>query len=293
MDWFTKKEKPVDVSEPTPTKPVSAAAPTTPSTPPKASPSKSAATVIDKKELDELHKILSDSTQLNELVASGLKNGTLEDTSNLESLSDLSARLLSRNRCRSATAKFGTSLLADKHTEPINLAAGAMLPSYFRHEQTPPHEEEGGQTDLWVSKIFMHEMAAPPQPGTVLCARFSLSASIPAGQNDEPLYDLSIKVMQVRGRTEHKYAFHFEMVDVSAASAGDWTLDDSQRAKLTELQECLGLKSGRWTPIGMLGVLLAAGGCAQLDENPCFSVVLRACKDAHREELLAQSGSLF
>ena len=101
------------------------------------------------------------------------------------------------------------------------------------------------------------------------------------------------KVSFEKSRTEHKYAFHFEMVDVSAASAGDWTLDDSQRAKLTELQECLGLKGGRWTPIGMLGVLLAAGGCAQLDENPCFSVVLRACKDAHREELLAQSGSLF
>ena len=291
-----KKEtvKPVDVSEPTPAKPAAApvASATTPSTPPKvASPSKSA-TVIDKKEMDELQKILSDSTELNELVASGLKNGTLEETARLESLSELSARLLSRNRCRLATAKFGSSLLADKHTEQINLAAGAMLPSYFRHEQTPPHEEEGGQTDLWVSKIFMHELAAPPQAGTVLCARFSLSASIPAGQNDEPLYDLSIKVMQVKGR-EHKYAFHFEFVDVDPAAAGDWILDDGQKAKLTELGEYLGLTGARWTPIGVFGVLLAAAGCAQLDENPCFSVLLRACKDGHREELLAQSGNLF
>ena len=54
----------------------------------------------------------------------------------------------------------------------------------------------------------------------------------------------------------------------------------------------LGLKS-RFTPAGVLGMLLAGIGEQHLDNNECFARVLRAAKEAHREELLASAGSTF
>ena len=40
-------------------------------------------------------------------------------------------------------------------------------------------------------------------------------------------------------------------------------------------------------------MLLSAAGCAALDEQPCFTEVVRASREAHREELLASAGNLF
>jgi hypothetical protein len=252
-----------------------------------------AAAAVNSKEMDELTTILGDSAALAEVASSGISKGTLEDTATLEVLAELSSRLLCRNRCRESASKFASAIAGSKDADKVLTATSAFLPSYFRHTQTSGGEEEGGQTDLWVSKVFLRELPKPPTPGTVLCVRFSLSARVEAGDGDgDPLYDLSLKVMQVAG-PEHKFAFSFGMADVPASRAAEWTLDEAQRGRLAELQGHLDLASARWTPIGLLGVLLSAAGCAQLDANPCFSEALRACKEAHREELLAKSGSLF
>lgn len=266
-----------------------------PSKSPASSPQKvSSAASVNSKEMEELAKILGDSAALAEVASSGISKGTLEDTTTLEALSELSSRLLCRNRCRQSASKLASFITGGKDADKVAAATNAFLPSYFRHTQTSGGEEEGGQTDLWVSKVFLHELPTPPTPGTVLCVRFSLSARVEAGDDGDgdSLYDLSLKVMQVAG-PEHKYAFSFGMTDLPASRAAEWTLDEAQRKKLAELQGHLDLVSARWTPIGLLGVLLAAAGCAQLDANPCFVEALRACKEAHREELLAKSGSLF
>ena len=73
----------------------------------------------------------------------------------------------------------------------------------------------------------------------------------------------------------------------------DASLDEAQRDKLGIRTAMLGLPSGRWTPAGVLGLLLAACGCAQLDEHPCFAEMLKACRTAHRDELLERGGSRF
>lgn len=282
-----------DVSDPAaaPNPPKSTAA----SSPNRAPPTATTASQVSSKEMEELTTILRDSVLLAEHASSGIANGTLEDTATLEALSELSSRLLCRNRSRQSAIKFGSAITGGKDNEKVAAAAKPFVPSYFRHTQTSGGEEEGGQTDLWVSKVFLHDLPQPPTPGTVLCARFSLSArDAPAGGEGEgeSLYDLSFKVMQVAG-PEHKYALSFGMNDVLAVQGADWTLDEGQRAKLAELQGFMGLASGRWTPVGLLGMLLSAAGCAQLDANPCFVEVIRACREAHREELLAASGSLF
>ena len=252
-----------------------------------------AAAAVNSKEMDELTTILGDSAALAEVAGSGISKGTLEDTATLEALSELSSRLLCRNRSRQSASKLASAITGGKDADKVAAAANAFLPSYFRHTQASGGEDEGGQTDLWVSKVFLRELPKPPTAGMVLCVRFSLSARLEAGDGDgDPLYDLSLKVMQVAG-PEHKYAFSFQMVDVPARESGLWTLDEAQRGKLAELQSHLDLASARWTPVGLLGVLLSAAGCAQLDGNPCFVEALRACKEAHREELLAKSGSLF
>ena len=77
------------------------------------------------------------------------------------------------------------------------------------------------------------------------------------------------------------------------AEAADWTLDEAQRDKLTVLAGLLGLSPTRWTPAGILGLLLSGCACAQLDGHACFAEMVKACKSAHREELLARAGSLF
>ena len=55
----------------------------------------------------------------------------------------------------------------------------------------------------------------------------------------------------------------------------------------------LGLNASRWTPVGVLGLLLSGCGCEKLDEHAYFSEVLRSSRAAQREELLANSGSQF
>ena len=145
-------------------------------------------------------------------------------------------------------------------------------------------------TDRWPSALAQ---VAPP--GTTLCARFSLQETTVVG-SDEPLHDVSLRVVQiapmVQGSTP-KLSFAFSLADVPAGQAGEWTLDKAQRDKLGILTAMLGLPSGRWTPAGVLGLLLAACGCAQLDEHPCFAEMLKACRTAHRDELLERGGSRF
>ena len=187
-------------------------------------------------------------------------------------------------------------LPAGRHPDQGAAASKVLVPSYFRHTQSSGGEEDGGQTDLWVSKVFLHGLPNAPQPGMALCARFSLSAradlSFTTGAEDA-LYDCSLKIMQVVGPADHKFTFSFALADLPASQATDWVLDEGQRSRLHELQGRLGLASGRWTSIGLLGATLAACGCEQLGGNPFFDGLVRACKEAHRQELLAQSGSLF
>jgi len=40
----------------------------------------------------------------------------------------------------------------------------------------------------------------------------------------------------------------------------------------------------------MLGVLLAGVCCGQMEVNECMALLLRAAREAHREELLASAG---
>ena len=52
-------------------------------------------------------------------------------------------------------------------------------------------------------------------------------------------------------------------------------------------QTALGLTSPRWTPLAVLGLLLAACGCArELNDVPFFGEVLRSLRSAHRDEIL-------
>ena len=297
MDWFGAKKQPA-----TPDKKAPAAAPTPaaeaakeqPSSPPKAAAGVTQAGIANR-EADELASILSDSKTLRDLAANALQADTLESTETLEQLSELSQRLLCRNRSRMAAAKFGHALLnsggGSTADASVEAAAQTFMPAYFRHTTEGSSEEEGGQTDLWVAKVFLHALPAAPE-GTTLCARFSLSRV--DGGEEEPLYDLTLKLMQIApfdaGAT--KYSLSFALADVTSAAAAEWLLDESQRSKLSVLQGLLGLK-GRFTPAGVLGIVFAGCGCGQLEENACFGEVLRAAKEAHREELLAASGSLF
>lgn len=240
----------------------------------------------------ELNNICGDGSKLAALMAKGLEAGTIEETETLTQLSELSSRLLCRNRSREAARLFARTLLGDKDPmDPaVDAAAKVFLPSYFRH--TSSGEEDASQ--MWVCKLFLHEL--PAAPGSTLCARFSLTEHAdPAADPDadeEPQYDLSLTVMQVAPYKvgTARFALTFALADKRAAEAGEFALDDAQRARIGELQQMLGLTSSRWTPVGVLGVLLAAVGCAQMETNPCFTELLRAAREAHREELLASAG---
>jgi hypothetical protein len=247
---------------------------------------------VASRELDELATIKSDPKALAALVS----EGALESTATLETLSELSSRLLCRNRAREAFVKYGAALYGggDKKAEetPVDAAARTLLPSYFRH--TALSGDEGGTTDLYVSKVFLQGLPAAPE-GTALCARFSLSARVNgAGDDEPPLHDLSLKVMQIApfDAGTSKFSFSFVLTDVTSAAAAEFTLDDSQRQRLAVLQQMLGLKA-RFTPVGIFGLLLCGAGCAALDDNDCFTALVRASREAHRDELLAASGSLF
>jgi len=53
-----------------------------------------------------------------------------------------------------------------------------------------------------------------------------------------------------------------------------------QRHKLVELQSLLGLTESLWTPVGVLGFVLAAASCAQLDELDFFKDFIRSVREA-------------
>ena len=142
----------------------------------------------------------------------------------------------------------------------------------------------------------MHSLPAAPE-GTTLCARFHLSQREDENDDAPPLHDVSLRVNQIAPFAQAggapKLSLAFSLADVPGSAAADWTLDDAQRDKLNVLAQLLGLSTTRWTPAGVLGLMLAGCGCAQLDEQPCFAELLKACKAAHREELLSRAGSLF
>ena len=57
-------------------------------------------------------------------------------------------------------------------------------------------------------------------------------------------------------------------------------LDEGQRHKLVEPQSLLGLTESLWTPVGVLGFVLAAASCAQLDELDFFKDFIRSVREA-------------
>ena len=248
---------------------------------------------ISSKEADELANILKDSAALTALAKAGVEAGTLEDTATLESLSELSQRLLTRNRCRTAAAKFGAACVGGSSAAApdasIETAARCLLPSYFRHDTS---EGDEGTINLYASKTFVHSLPTAPE-GTTLCARFSLQET--SSGDDEPLHDFNLTLTQVAPFVQGapKFSFTFAFTDTPASQAATWTLNEVQRDKLTILAKMLGLSTSRWTPAGVLGFVLAGCGCAQIDEHACFATVIRAAKEANREELLSRAGSLF
>ena len=61
-----------------------------------------------------------------------------------------------------------------------------------------------------------------------------------------------------------------------------------QRHKLTELQALLGLSDSLWTPVGVLGFVLAAASCNQLEELRFFKDLLRSIREAPRDEVSSE-----
>jgi len=302
MDFFKKPQTPRTPAppraEPTPP-PQPPASPVAPSA---SSPSRSANLTptqgttqagVANRELDELQNITTDGTSLVKLVSAGLDANSLEETATLEQISELSARLLCRNRSRAAVRAYGASLLADKGATDESLAAAAMAftPSYFRH--TTSGDDDA--TQMWVCKLFLSTL--PAAPDTTLCVRFSLKEHADAAADadadeDDLQYDLSLTVMQVAPFVAgaSRFALSFELMDKRPREAADFTLDDAQRQRLTELKSLLGLTSSKWTAVGMLGVLLAALGCGQMPDAGFFDELVRGAREAHREELLANAG---
>ena len=308
MNFFSSILMPQEPATPTPPPPQPAAttaaplfgnAPQAQDTPP-TTPGKAAAAPtqagVANRELDELHGILEDGKTLAALAAKALETSTLEETATLEHISELSARLLCRNRARTAARNYGMALLCIKVADDaLESAARTLFPSYFRHTTSVG---DGDAEQMWVCKLFLH--ALPGAPETTLCARFSLAEHADPGgggggdavEAAATQYDLNLQLMQVAPFVAgaSRFAFSFALVDKHTADIGEFTLDDGQRARLNELRMLLGLTSGRWTSVGMLGVLLAAISSGQMDENPCFKEMQRATREAHRAELLAISG---
>ena len=250
-------------------------------------PSRAAAASMSNKEMNDLAEIMLDSERLCQLAKDGLEKGNLtDDTASLERLADLSSRLLCRNRAREAAVKLGTALRVTQHTtSTLDAAAATLWPAYFRHSK---ENDETGE-DIYLSKLYLH--ALPPkadrpegEASTSLCVRFSLSS-----RGDEGMYDLSLKVLQVHPTEPHKHSFHFafELQDRPANDAAEWVLDEVQRHKLVELQSLLGLTESLWTPVGVLGFVLAAASCAQLDELDFFKDLIRSVRESHRDEVLS------
>lgn len=246
---------------------------------------------VASRELEELGVILGDAAALAALAAdASARAALLEETATLERLAELSSRLLLRNKARAAARAICMLAESAAHADRIDAATACITPAYFRRSEG--YDE--GQT-VWASKVFLH--GVPGAPGTTLCVRFSLTESRPADDDAEPTYDLALKAMQVApfevAEGGHRFTLSFGLQDASAERAAAFTLDDVQRAKLLELKGLLGFASGRWTAVGVLALLLAAAGCAAVEDNACFAGVLRAAREAHREELLANAGNLF
>jgi len=254
----------------------------TPSTPTRERVASQDDVVQKESPMADLHEILLDSDRLCALVEAGLNT---DDTPTLERVAALSSRLLCRNRAREAAVRFGTALRVTKPgatTSTLGVAAAAMWPAYFRHST---HDETG--EDVYLSKLYLHGL--PPGTaaagGTSLCVRFSL-----ASRDDEEMYDLSLKVLHLQAPVGRHFHFSFELADRPANDAAGWVLDEAQRHKLVELQALLGLSDSLWTPVGVLGFVLAAASCNQLEELAFFKDLLRSVREAHRDEVLEGGG---
>ena len=203
------------------------------------------------------------------------KSTLTEDTESLERLAALSGRLLLRNKARDAAVRFGTAL---RTRSDLSAAAATLWPAYFKHSQ---ENDETGE-DVYTSKIYMHGL---DKGETTLCVRFSL-----ASRDDEGMYDLNLQVLQVHpfdAHQKHRFQFSFELQDRPADDAAGWVLDETQRHKLVELQ---GLGASLWTPVGVLGLVLSASSCAQLEELAFFKDLLRSVREAYRDEVLDSTG---
>ena len=111
---------------------------------------------LSSKEADELATILRDSETLTTLAKAGIESGLLEETGSLELLSELSQRLLTRNRSREAAKKFGAACMGGSSSATpdasLETASLCMQPSYFRRDTS---EGDEGTTNLYVAKVFV------------------------------------------------------------------------------------------------------------------------------------------
>jgi len=179
---------------------------------------------------------------------------------------------------------------AKKREEAMESALASMWVTYCKTE----HSTEEGQTG-YLTKMYLHGLVAGGGPATTLCVRFALAEHVAEEDGGDALYDVSLTVLQVKPFVSNsaKFTFSFAMQDTPAAAAGDWALDESQRARLLELHALLRLPPSMGTAAAMLGLLLASAGGAGLEKEPFFAEALSAARTAHREELLASGGSLF
>lgn len=309
MPWGFGKRDPVipvpetNSSAPTPTRAMPSTGPSTPATPMTAkpvqavpgtsesrSPVKPAPTQLSvaDREMNDLREIIGDGEALRELAREGLENDSLQEQQSLERLTMLSGRLLNRGRARKAAQGFVERCL-DKRAisatqESLEAALKTIYPAYFRHSA---YNEAEGKA-IWLSKGYLYGLPGSQDGAqeTTLSVRFSLGEFDGA---EERTYDLQLQLLQVHPfvTSGPRFAFTFSMQDAVASEAGGWTLDEVQRGKLLELHALLGLR-GAWTPPALLGMMLSAVACGELDSLTFFTEVVGSARDAHREELLEQ-----
>jgi len=237
------------------------------------------------REMTELNQILDDPTTLARIAGDALGAGSLEETSTLTKLSEVTGRLLQRNNARQVARAFVDSISEKKRA---GAALDAALDSLWVTSSRAGYNREEWQRGT-LSKFYLHGLTAGGSiPATTLCVRFSLAENIGVDDPDESLHDLSLKVLQVHPFVANsaKFALSFTMQDTKVADAGGWSLDEDQRARLLELHALLGKPLPFGTAAAMLGFLLAAGGAKHLEKDPFMSEALRVAREAHREEML-------
>lgn len=182
---------------------------------------------------------------------------------------------------------------------PSGRGARARRARAPRAHTASPARPRAAQT-VFLSKLYLHGLrGGSGGPPLTACVRFTLAERDPEeddpDREPEPLYDLELKVLQVHPfvKDAAKLSFAFGMQDTLAADAGSWRLDESQRSRLGELHDLLGHPLPFGTPASVLGFVLSLAGGGSLESHPFLAEAVRASRDAHRQELLADSGALF